>query len=602
MTYCRRPLVKIFALCVMAALTCAAAADSASTGTPSSVTLPDGSRYEGESRGGLFNGQGTLEWRNHAKYRGGFKDGLMSGSGKLITPIGDIYESQFAEGLPNGKGTEKLHNGDRYEGNFKDGLFSGKGIYRAKDGTVYRGDFNRGDFSGKGSIAWANGNRYRGDVADWRMSGMGVFSDKQGNRYNGQFRDNLYQGKGDFHSGDGDIFKGQFDRGEFSGQGAIHYAAGDDYRGTVKNWRPEGEGFFSQKDGGRYRGELSDGLYNGEGEFTYANGDRYVGEFKDGYFHGKGTLYFKRPENSETQRSGIWEYGQLQSAGDAPQQEKAALRAEDLLSHQDALVDKALEEIKPGAPGEPDMYFVSFGGNGDQNVFMKESRYTKRLFENRYGTAGRSIALYNSGDGGTRAPLATTANLRRVLLGIGKKMNRDEDLLFLYLTSHGSRNHELSVELPGLHLPGLSAQQLADILRDTGIKWKVIVVSACYSGGFVDSLKDDHSLIISSARRDRVSFGCSDDADFTFFGRAYFADALPKGADFKQAFAAAKMEVAKWEKDDHYDPSFPQLSSTAAIERQLDKWRHTMQCHTVANGGGAANPTGARRQRPEGCR
>ena len=64
------------------------------------------------------------------------------------------------------------------------------------------------------------------------------------------------------------------------------------------------------------------------------------------------------------------------------------------------------------------------------------------------------------------------------------------------------------------------------MLDDAGIRNRVIVVSSCYSGTFVDALRDDDTLVMTASAKDRNSFGCSNEADFTYFGKAYFDEAL----------------------------------------------------------------------------
>ena len=81
-----------------------------------------------------------------------------------------------------------------------------------------------------------------------------------------------------------------------------------------------------------------------------------------------------------------------------------------------------------------------------------------------------------------------------------------------------------------LPLRDLTGEALADALRASGIKWRVIVISACHSGAFIESLKDPYTMVITAAAPDRTSFGCSDDRDLTYFGEAFFRDSLPQAA------------------------------------------------------------------------
>ena len=112
------------------------------------------------------------------------------------------------------------------------------------------------------------------------------------------------------------------------------------------------------------------------------------------------------------------------------------------------------------------------------------------------------------------------------------------------------------------------------MLKESAIRWKVVVVSACYSGGFIDPLQDERTLVITAARHDRTSFGCADENDFTYFGRAFFKDALPGSRSFEEAFRKADAIVAAREKKElpKEQPSAPQMQGGAGIAQQLKRW------------------------------
>jgi hypothetical protein len=165
-------------------------------------------------------------------------------------------------------------------------------------------------------------------------------------------------------------------------------------------------------------------------------------------------------------------------------------------------------------------------------------------------------------------PLASASNLARMLRHLGRRMDTREDVLFLYLTSHGSSRHELSVEFWPLPLNDVTPETLRRALDESGIRWRVIVISACYSGGFIEKLRDDHTLIFTSARANRVSFGCEAGNDFTYFGEAMFGEALRDTVSFIEAFAGALRRIDERERRERLTPSEPQLHAGAAI---LDK-------------------------------
>jgi hypothetical protein len=244
--------------------------------------------------------------------------------------------------------------------------------------------------------------------------------------------------------------------------------------------------------------------------------------------------------------------------------------AEERVFHlQGQLIERALAAIAPGNPGVRELYFVGFAPDASQDVFVKEMRFVRRLFDERFGTAGRSIALASSRDALEEFPIASVTNLARALTQVGERMNADEDVLFLFITAHGSRDHRLSAVQPPLELASLTPTALGRLLQDAGIKWRVIVVSACYSGGFIEPLRDDNSVVITASSAERTSFGCEAGRDFTYFGEAYFRDALARTRSFPQAFEIAKSAVAKQEAAERLEASLPQMWVGPAIAARL---------------------------------
>ena len=251
-------------------------------------------------------------------------------------------------------------------------------------------------------------------------------------------------------------------------------------------------------------------------------------------------------------------------------EEQAAPLADERLFHlQGELIERSLASIQPGRAGVREQYFVGFAPDASEEVFVRELRYVKRLFDERFGTAGRSIALASSNNALEELPIASVTNLGRALERVGRAMNPDEDVLVLYITAHGDREHRLSAWQPPLELAPLTPTALARMLHDSGIKWRVVVVSACYSGGFVEPLRDDNTIVITAAAPDRTSFGCESGRDFTYFGEAFFRDALAKTASFTEAFEIARQIVTQREAAERLPASAPQISVGRAIGELL---------------------------------
>ena len=236
---------------------------------------------------------------------------------------------------------------------------------------------------------------------------------------------------------------------------------------------------------------------------------------------------------------------------------------------QPALLRRALADITPGQPGVPEVYFVGFASYAHQEVFRREIDFVHELMARRYDAADRSLILLNHPDTLNEIPLANRPNLERALSEIGARMNLDEDALLLFLTSHGSRNGRLSARLWPLNPNDLSADQLRDALDASGIRWRILIVSACYSGTFIEALQDDHTLVLTAAREDRNSFGCSNDRELTYFGEHFFAAELARGVSLLEAFEAAQSSLRERETREGHLASEPQISLGSRMQEKL---------------------------------
>ncbi len=255
--------------------------------------------------------------------------------------------------------------------------------------------------------------------------------------------------------------------------------------------------------------------------------------------------------------------------------------AESLIYAQRDLVDAQVDKLLAQTPGVTDAYFLSFGGDAGEDVFRNEIEYAESLFAARFGGRGRTLSLLNHPLTTQRYPLATAANLERALHGIAGKMDVDEDFLFLFLTTHGSRDHKLYVALQPLPLDQITPERLREALDAAGIHWRVVVVSACYSGGFIDALANPMSLVLTAARADRTSFGCGAESDITYFGQAFLVEALNSTTALLPAFEKAREGIAKREIQEDFEPSDPQKSVGALIGSRLDRWQSALRPTTV---------------------
>jgi hypothetical protein len=204
-------------------------------------------------------------------------------------------------------------------------------------------------------------------------------------------------------------------------------------------------------------------------------------------------------------------------------------------------------------------FIVSFGLFGDQSVFESEARGAARILRERLRSTAAPIISFNRKRGGP----ATTQGLAAALLTAGAAMDRDNDVLAVVLTSHGSP--EGLAIVAGNVNETLTPPDLRSMLDASGAKYRVVIISACYSGVFVPALADPRTLVITAAAADRSSFGCEDRAKWTYFGDAFFNRALRMVPDLDAAFEVARRLVTAREQKEGFEPSNPQMAGGADV-------------------------------------
>lgn len=259
----------------------------------------------------------------------------------------------------------------------------------------------------------------------------------------------------------------------------------------------------------------------------------------------------------------------------------AAPAEDDSLAGRDRhLISEALAAMPPQRPGQPDLYVIGFAGDGSEDVFRNEVLYLEQLMAGRFQAGERVLGLVNHPDslgGDSARPLATLDNLSLALAGVGAAMDPQEDLLLLFITTHGTAEHELVATLPPVVDEYIDPAALADAIRESGVGNRVVVVSACFSGGFLPVLRAPDAAVITAARKDRTSFGCGAASQVTYFGQAWLVDGLNRHHDFIAAFDDARRQVAAREAEDEFTPSLPQIHVGSRIRPVLDAWQRSLQ-------------------------
>jgi Peptidase C13 family len=248
----------------------------------------------------------------------------------------------------------------------------------------------------------------------------------------------------------------------------------------------------------------------------------------------------------------------------------SGIEQEALFHRQPYLLEQALERLFGSRSSSPELFFLGVSPYASQDVFLREMRSVARILERRFAIADRSVVLINNRATLGNFPIATATNLRAALSRFGERMDGEKDVLLLFLSTHGEPSHELVFDLPPLVLDPLRPNDLAEMLDESGIRWRIIVISACYSGGFVEALKSPYTIVITASDANSTSFGCTHENEWTYFGEAYFNEGMAQTPSFTEAFEIARAAVAQREKASRLDASNPQMFVGEAIQERLD--------------------------------
>ncbi|AUX70080.1 peptidase C13 [Porphyrobacter sp. HT-58-2] len=221
-------------------------------------------------------------------------------------------------------------------------------------------------------------------------------------------------------------------------------------------------------------------------------------------------------------------------------------------------LDAALAALPPHTPGTSEAYVLTVALDSDP-VFAREAREAARVLGARYGAEGRTLTL--AGPDGTRddAPRGSITALLLAIAHLGTLMDGEEDVLVLYTTSHGL-DLGLAYHYGDSGYGILSPATLKSALEDAGIRRRVLILSACYSGVFVPVLASADTAILTAAAGNRSSFGCVAENDWTFFGDALINRALRQPVALDEAARMAGRSVAEWEAKAQFLASLPQVS------------------------------------------
>ena len=233
---------------------------------------------------------------------------------------------------------------------------------------------------------------------------------------------------------------------------------------------------------------------------------------------------------------------------------------------QPKLLKAEVGKLTPHRKGETDVYAVGIAG-WPMDVFVKEVNGGLAVIGTMLPIKNRTLRLINHPATVATVPLATEENFAAAIHAVGSVMDKMNDVLVLLMTSHGDRKG-FGLQ-PPLTTLELTPAKVATTLDHEGIKYRVVIISACFSGNFVPPLQNDSTIVMTAADANHTSFGCAPENDWTYFGDAFFRQSLQPGTDFQSAFDHARILIEGWEMMDRAPPSNPQGSFGPTVVAKL---------------------------------
>ncbi len=234
--------------------------------------------------------------------------------------------------------------------------------------------------------------------------------------------------------------------------------------------------------------------------------------------------------------------------------------------------EAALDGVLPERPGVTELYAITFAPYADEDVFSREVKVVGDVMRERFDADGRLVNLQNHRTTIAQVPWATPLNLQRAIARMAERMGRDEDILFIHLTSHGASDGRLAARFFPLSVEEVTPEQVRQWLDEAGVRYSVISISACYSGSWIAPLQSPGTLVMTAADATHTSYGCGRKSELTFYGRAMYAEQLRQTRSFQAAHEAALPVIDRREKEagKNDGPSNPQIWVGPDIQPRLD--------------------------------
>jgi hypothetical protein len=225
---------------------------------------------------------------------------------------------------------------------------------------------------------------------------------------------------------------------------------------------------------------------------------------------------------------------------------------------------------------EPRIFYVGAALHSQSRAFREDVLLVESIVR-KMDSKAITIKLGNSAFGQDNDwPFATKESLTSALEAVGQ-IAQANDKIVVMISSHGSVG-SLSVNANNQELPAVKTNDLAFALKQISAWPSMVVVSACFSGSLIDTIKANNRIVYTAADKDRASFGCNFHSKNTFFIEEFFGPQWDSSKSVQDNFLSARTRVGEREKAMKIGPpSIPRYQfggeAKQLIETPLTSWR-----------------------------
>ena len=231
---------------------------------------------------------------------------------------------------------------------------------------------------------------------------------------------------------------------------------------------------------------------------------------------------------------------------------------------------------EPAPPPEPPgrIIFAGFAMHSQSKAFRNDVLLAEKLVS-RIDPNALMLKLANPArNESTEWPQATAENFALVMSKTAE-VAKPRDRVLLLISTHANPGL-LNINAAGKNLQPITPRMLSDALAPLAKVPTMVVLSACYSGAFVESLKAPQRVVLTAADVRLTTFRCQYDGQHTPFAEALFGQAGAENLAVADWMAEARKSIAAQEKRRKLPASKPQIfvgdEAKAWAGRPLKDW------------------------------